>query len=283
MINFKVLKCKNVSCNSWVVLLHGLGGSSQIWYKQFDVLKRHYNIVIVDFYGHGDTKLTLPEYDFHSVAKSIIDVLDYLNIDKAHFMGISLGSIVGIAIGHYFPERVKSLVLGGAVLKFRNTTTFLLYLSYVLKNILPYMWLYKIFAWIIMPKKNHKRSRQIFVREAKKLGRKEFLKWHKLLAKYKEVCENYSKSIFNSIPKCFITGEEDHLFVKDIIDYGKKDPLSMVYIIKKCGHVCNVEKAHEFNKVSLKFLEVMEKSHLQQAQALTEELNSIYSCAVNFF
>ncbi len=132
-------------------------------------LKKYYNLLLVDFYGHGNTEETLETYNFESVSSSIIEVLDHLNISKAHFMGISLGSIVGMAIGNYYPERVKSLILGGAAMRFTIKTTFLLYLSYVLKGLLPYMWLYKIFAWIIMPKKNHRKSRSVFVREAKKI------------------------------------------------------------------------------------------------------------------
>ena len=46
----------------------------------------------------------------------------------------------------------------------------------VFKSVVPYILLYKLFAFIIMPKKNHKESRLLFVKEAKKLYQKEFLK-----------------------------------------------------------------------------------------------------------
>ncbi len=257
MINYKIMPSKKSIHSDWVVLLHGLGGSSNIWYKQWDFLKEHFNLILVDFYGHGDTKECLEEYDFKSVASSIIEVLDYLNIKKAHFMGISLGSLIGLAIGYYYPNRVKTLVLGGAILKFTPVTTFLLYLSYLLKNLMPYMWLYRLFALIIMPKKNHKKSRFVFVREAKKLGRHEFLKWHKLVAGYMDVCNEFSSKVYGTIPKLFISGEEDHLFVKDIQKYAESDPSSRLHIIKRCGHVCNVEKAEEFNNVALEYLTEM--------------------------
>ena len=37
------------------------------------------------------------------------------------------------------------------------------------KSVVPYMVLYKFFAWVIMPKKTHKEARNLFVREARKL------------------------------------------------------------------------------------------------------------------
>ena len=48
------------------------------------------------------------------------------------------------------------------------------------KSILPYMCLYKMLAFIIMPNRNHKESRLLFIREAKKLYQKEFIRWFKL-------------------------------------------------------------------------------------------------------
>lgn len=50
------------------------------------------------------------------------------------------------------------------------------------KHILPYMWLYKLFAYIVMPQKNQQESRHLFIREAKKLCQKEFKRWFILAA-----------------------------------------------------------------------------------------------------
>ena len=62
-----------------------------------------------------------------------------------------------------------------------------MWLGNISKNIVPYMLLYKFFAWIILPRKNHRESRILFVREAKKVQQKEFLRWYKLTANLKGV------------------------------------------------------------------------------------------------
>ena len=42
------------------------------------------------------------------------------------------------------------------------------------------MWLYRLFAFIIMPRQHHQESRNLFVREARKLCQKEFKRWFRL-------------------------------------------------------------------------------------------------------
>ena len=56
-----------------------------------------------------------------------------------------------------------------------------------LKHVLPNHILYKLFAHIIMPKSNHKESRLMFIKEAKKLDRKVFNQWFKLVPKLKSL------------------------------------------------------------------------------------------------
>ena len=65
--------------------------------------------------------------------------------------------------------------MGGAVLHLNFRSRMLMCIGNTLKSVMPYMWIYKVFALIILPKRNHKESRLIFVREAKKLYQKKNL------------------------------------------------------------------------------------------------------------
>ena len=73
--------------------------------------------------------------------------------------------------------------MGGAVLKLNIRSKILMGFGNFFKSVIPYIFLYKLFALIIMPKNNHKESRLLFVKEAKKLRQKEFIRWYKLTAK----------------------------------------------------------------------------------------------------
>ncbi len=60
------------------------------------------------------------------------------------------------------------MVLGGAVTRLDARSQALVKAGNLCKNIIPYMWLYGLFAYIVMPQKAQKESRLLFVNEAKK-------------------------------------------------------------------------------------------------------------------
>ena len=161
----------------WVTFVHGAGGSSSIWYKQIRDFKEHYNVLLVDLRGHGKSKKIiqskkLARYTFHSIGDDVIETLDHLKIKSTHFIGISLGTIIIREITERFPERTKSMIMGGAVMKLNLRGQVLMRLGATFKSVIPYLVLYKFLAFVIMPKKSHKESRVLFINEAKKLYQK---------------------------------------------------------------------------------------------------------------
>ena len=79
---------------TWVVFIHGAGGSNVVWFRQLKELKKQFNVLLVDLRGHGKSKPSISEsdqnYSFDDVAIDIIQIMDVLKIKKAHFVGISL-------------------------------------------------------------------------------------------------------------------------------------------------------------------------------------------------
>ena len=59
-----------------------------------------------------------------------------------------------------------------------------MFMGKLTQTILPFIWIYTFFAYVIMPYKAHRKSRALFIREAKKLSENEFRKWYKLTAKF---------------------------------------------------------------------------------------------------
>jgi pimeloyl-ACP methyl ester carboxylesterase len=240
--------------HDWVVFLHGLGGNSNIFYKQVDEYKKHFNLMFVDLFGHGCTLEQLNEYTFQTLANGVINVLDEEKIESAHLIGVSLGTIVMDALALLAPDRIKSMVLSGAVQGYDMRARFLLKCGAAMQWMIPYMWLYRLFALIMMPRKSHKRSRQIFAREAKKLGGQEFRKWYKLMESLEPFYASLPDPHDNKIPRLYISGDEDYLFLPFVIKTYLRDPMASIHIIEKCGHVCSIEKHDEFNRVSIAYL-----------------------------
>ena len=108
--------------NEWVTFVHGAGGSSSIWYKQIRDFKAEFNVLILDLRGHGNSKPKLKDafntkYTFDSITNDIVEVIDFLKIESSHFVGISLGTILIRNIAEKHPSRVKSMIMGGAIMK----------------------------------------------------------------------------------------------------------------------------------------------------------------------
>lgn len=248
----------HVSSKEWIVFIHGAGGSSAIWHKQIREFGESFNLLLIDLRGHGKSAGDLKniwneKYTFEAVTKDIIEVLDHLNLPPAHFLGVSLGTILTRQLAEMEPQRVKSMIMAGAVTKLNVTSRLLVVLGNAFKSVVPYIWLYKLFAWIIMPRKHHAESRNLFIREAKRLCQKEFIRWFKLTKDINPLLR-YFKQKEIRIPTLYVMGEEDVMFLEPVKKIVQEHKLSMLKIVKACGHVVNVEQPDVFNRVSLQFL-----------------------------
>ena len=249
---------KHQTSSEWATFVHGAGGSSSIWFKQVRDYAKHYNVLLLDLRGHGNSKPTIKRafekrYTFDSIVDDIIEVLDYEKIEKSHFIGISLGTILIRQLAENHPERVSSMIMGGAIMKLNIRSQILMRLGNIVKSVIPYLWLYRFFAFIIMPKKNHRESRLLFVREAKKLYHKEFLRWYRLTSELKPLLRLF-RQVDVGIPTLYVMGEEDYMFLPSVQQLAGMHQASQIAVVPDCGHVVNVEQPEVFNKTTLGFL-----------------------------
>jgi pimeloyl-ACP methyl ester carboxylesterase len=247
---------ENKTTNEWVTFVHGAGGSSSIWFKQIKEFKKHFNVLLLDLRGHGNSKEKITnKYTFKVIANDVLEVLDHLNIEKSHFVGISLGTIVIRQFAEMYENRVQSMIMGGAILKMNFRSQVLMRLGNIFKYVLPYLVLYRFFAFVIMPNKNHKQSRLLFINEAKKLYQKEFIKWFKLTAEINPILK-WFRQVELQVPTLYVMGNEDYMFlpsVRKVVESHSKS--SKLLVIENCGHVVNVEKWEVFNLEVIQYLQ----------------------------
>jgi pimeloyl-ACP methyl ester carboxylesterase len=153
-----------------------------------------------------------------------------------------------------YPTRVKSMILGGAILKMNFRSQILMRLGNMFKYVLPYLVLYKFFAFVIMPKKNHKNSRLLFINEAKKLYQKEFIKWFKLTAEINPILR-WFRQVELDIPTLYIMGEEDYMFLPSVRQVvASHVRTAELFVIQNCGHVVNIEQPAIFNEAVIGYI-----------------------------
>ena len=95
-----------------LVLIMGLRRNVEWWYCQIPTLSKHFKILAFDNRGAGRTEKPKLDYSIRLFADDTAELMQSLNIKKAHILGISMGGYIAqeLAINH--PEKVRSLVLG---------------------------------------------------------------------------------------------------------------------------------------------------------------------------
>jgi pimeloyl-ACP methyl ester carboxylesterase len=256
MLHFKKFELNDKA--DWVVFVHGAGGSSSIWHKQLKAFSEKFNVLIVDLRGHGKSKHVKfkldKKYTFEKVSKDVLEVLDHLKIQKAHFVGISLGTLIIRMIGEMQPDRIKTLIMGGAITRLNVRSRFLVWFGDRMKSIVPYIWLYSLFAWIIMPRKRHAESRKFFISEARKLYQKEFLRWYKLTAELNPLLR-FIREKETGLPILYVMGSEDYMFLEPVKRMVSLHKNSFLQILDNCGHVVNMDLLDAFHRVAIDFIQ----------------------------
>ena len=260
MLNFSIHNNENTS--KWVTFIHGAGGSSSIWFQQFRAFKNEFNILLIDLSGHGKSDSRFDEnskegYTFEMITGDIVEVLNSLSIKKSHFIGVSLGSIIVRDIADRFPNLVESLVLAGAILKFNIQSNMLMIFGNFLRSVVPFVLLYKLEAFIIMPKKNHRESRLLLVKECKKLNQKEFIRWCKLTRGIKKVLKSQRQTDIRT-PSLYVMGAEDHIFLPSVRKAVLSFTNAQLCVVENSGHVVNIDQPKPFNDMVIKFLKSLD-------------------------
>jgi pimeloyl-ACP methyl ester carboxylesterase len=93
-----------------LVLIHGGQLDCRMWGDQFTSFAQHFRVIRYDVRGYGGSYRSDKPY---SDAADLADLLDYLKVDKAHLVGLSLGGRIAVDFAISHPARVGSLTLAG--------------------------------------------------------------------------------------------------------------------------------------------------------------------------
>jgi pimeloyl-ACP methyl ester carboxylesterase len=236
-----------------LILLHGLGGSTQVWQFNIAPLAEKYHVVVPDQIGFGKSDKPLVNYRIRTYVDFLDQFCKELKIERATLIGNSMGGWIATMFTAAFPDRVDKLVLvdaaGYAPPKDLDTRTFFGLNPTTREGM-------KILAGKVFYNKAFLTDAAIDQAIAARLA----------------AGDGYT---INSITESIIRGED---FLDDIaktvkrptlIVWGRQDGLvslaegerfnkdiagSKMVVIDQCGHVPNVEKPGEFNAAVLKFL-----------------------------
>lgn len=95
----------------WVALSHSLACRLEMWDEEVRRLSKRFSVLAYDSRGHGETSAPPGAYTLDMIADDIKGLFDHLGIERAHWIGLSMGGVFGLATTLKYPGIFRSMVL----------------------------------------------------------------------------------------------------------------------------------------------------------------------------
>jgi 3-oxoadipate enol-lactonase len=95
----------------WVVLSHSLACDRSMWDEQMEALSARYRVLRYDTRGHGRSTATSAPYTLEVLAEDLAQLLGALGIERPHFVGLSMGGMIGQTLAVRAPGAFRTLTL----------------------------------------------------------------------------------------------------------------------------------------------------------------------------
>jgi 3-oxoadipate enol-lactonase len=229
-----------------VVFLHGIGGNRAHWTAQLHFFSERFRATAWDARGYGDSDDYEGKLHFDDFASDLLRVLDHLQEEKAHVVGLSMGGRIARSFALAHPERVRTLTLAntspgfdaltpGEVLKFVEER----------KNRSPES------MRRLLGSRARPGAYQALLASFKALRNESYLKTLEA-----SVAEDRAAPLESlSVPTLVITGDEDRVYPLELTKrMVERIPRAELVVLERCGHLSNLEQPEAFNAALLDFL-----------------------------
>lgn len=98
-----------------VMLANSLAADMRMWEPNLAALTTPYRVLRFDMRGHGQSSTPAGPYPLSLLVNDVVALLDHLELERVHFVGLSLGGVIGQQLGALHPKRLRSLVLSNTM------------------------------------------------------------------------------------------------------------------------------------------------------------------------
>ena len=236
-----------------LILLHGLGGSSEVWGFNIGPLAEKYHVFVPDQIGFGKSDKPFVNYRIRTYVDFLDQFCKQLKIERPTLVGNSMGGWVAAIYAATYPQRVYKLVLvdagGYAPPKDFDTRTFFALNPTTREEM-------KVLSAKVFYNKAFLSDAAIDQAMAARLGAGDGYTI-KTITESIIRGEDYLDDVVKTIksPTLIIWGREDGLLpLSDAERFHKDIAGSTVVVLDQCAHVPNIEKPGEFNAAVIRFL-----------------------------
>jgi pimeloyl-ACP methyl ester carboxylesterase len=230
-----------------LVFIHGVGLDHQMWYEQVNYLNE-FSILTYDLLGHGKTPFNKENLNFNDFSNQLLEILNYLKIDKIHLVGFSLGSLIALDFSSRNQDRIEKLILIGTTYKRSDQERALVldrYNQAKLNKPISKQALKRWFSDKYL--EDNPKTYDLFMNilNKKPEDHKNFLKAYKLFANHNDDIASIQKIDRKTL---VMTGSDDPGSSPSMSKELAKDLINSRYIeIKNGKHLCSIECADDVN------------------------------------
>jgi 3-oxoadipate enol-lactonase len=236
-----------------VLLIHGLGSSTEDWQPQIEALERAYTVIAYDVRGHGKTAKVGGQYTLKQFAEDAAALIGHLGIGPVHVMGLSMGGMIAFQLAADHPALVRSLIIvnSGPEMILR---TWREKLGIVQRRVIVRMMgmrkMGEVLAQRLLPSPEHGDLRETFAERWARNDKGAYLRALSALVGWSVTTRLPSIAC----PVLVVTADQDYTPVAWKQWYADLIPNSSLVVIPDSRHMLPVERPVPFNEAILRFL-----------------------------
>jgi len=230
-----------------LLFLHGIGGRRQNWDAQVQFFSRTHKAAAWDARGYGESEDYDGPLDFTVFSKDLLRVLDHFGARRAHVVGLSMGGRIARNFALHHPDRVQSLTLANTSPGFGALTPEQVQRFIAeRRNLQP-----EEQAQRLLGPDAPREAFEKLVASMRALHRESYLKTVEA-----SVAQDLAAPIEQiRVPTLIIGSRHDQLYPPSIAEgMARRIPAARLAIIEDAGHLSNLERPQEFNRLLDEFL-----------------------------
>jgi len=233
-----------------VVFTHGATIDHHEWDATLQIVGEHFRVLAWDVRGHGKSRPA--RLSFKAAMEDLLGILDQLHIERAIFIGHSMGGNLHQELVFHHPERVIGMVFLGCTWNFQKLTaleSFSLSIAEPIFKIYPY----KALVNQSLAATATAKESQEFLRSAmESLSKDEFVQ----ILMETSSCLHYEPEYKINKPLLLIVGDKDLTgnIRKVMPMWAKHEPDCKFVVIPNAKHAANLDDPNLFHKEVMEFL-----------------------------
>ncbi len=236
-----------------LIFLHGLGSSTRDWEYQIEFFAGRYQVIAMDFRGHGQSGKPPGPYSVQLFAADTVKLLKALNLGPAHIAGLSMGGMVAFQMAVDTPELIASLTIinSGPELVFRSFAERMAFLQRsLIIRCLGIKYMAQVLAKILLPEPHQKTLQKQLLQRWAQNDKKAYLASLQAITGW-SVADRISAI---QAPTLVISADQDYTPIAFKEAYIARMPMAELAIINNSRHLSPIDQPEQVNTAIQNFL-----------------------------